>query len=144
SRQPSRRYNSGTQEYTHSSPKELYRQQYYEVIDLLVNEIDRRFDQETFSILQEMETLVIQSCNNKKPTPSSRFSSMYNDDFHQLSHQLEMLQDLVTTANKDFAERSLSALCRLKSYLRTTVTQQCLSHHRGPQSSRANRSVGSH
>uniref|UniRef100_A0A1X7SF00 Uncharacterized protein n=1 Tax=Amphimedon queenslandica TaxID=400682 RepID=A0A1X7SF00_AMPQE len=80
-RQPPRRYNSGTQEYTHPSPKELYRQPYYEVIDLLVNEIDRRFDQETFSILQEMETLVIQSCNNKKATPSSRFSSMYNDDF---------------------------------------------------------------
>ena len=176
SRQPPRRYNSGTQEYTHPSPKELYRQQYYEVIDLLVNEMDRRFDQETFSILQEMETLLIESCNGMKPTPSSRFSSIDNDDFDidRLSHQLEMLQDLVTTANEDFdmglkevtsidticeifnicsfakkmmsevhrllslyltipmtsatAERSLSALRRLKSYLRTTMTQQCLNH----------------
>ena len=53
-KQPPKWYNSGAQTHVYTSPKESFRQQYYEGIDLLVNEMDRRFDQKTFSILQEM------------------------------------------------------------------------------------------
>ena len=36
---------------------------YYEVMDTLTGEMARGFDQATFSLLQEMERIVIDSCN---------------------------------------------------------------------------------
>ena len=50
------------------------------MINLLVNEMDRRFDQKTLSILQEMEKLLVELCNGIKTHMSTEFTFMYQND----------------------------------------------------------------
>ena len=171
-----RRMDDGAPGHVYSSPQQYYRQQYYDVLDVLTSEMARRFDQATFSILQEMEHLLVSSCNGDALTFSSNFKEMYGSDLKMdaLTVQLSMLPDVVKTANKEHnmgikrvtvvssvcdlfntcrfpkimlgevdlllrmyltvpltsatAERSFSSLRRLKSYLRSTMTQKSLNH----------------
>lgn len=166
----------GASSHTYSSPEEYYRQQYYQVLDLLTQEMDRRFDQPTFLLLQEMERLLVDSSNGISVNPSSTFKELYASDLNmdKLMLQLAMLPDVIATANNDCqmrikrvttvqtvcelfntcqfpktmlaevdqllriyltvpltsatAERSFSTLRRLKSYLRSTMTQKRLNH----------------
>ena len=67
------RYDDGSINYNYTSPQEYYRRLYYEVLDLLVNELSRRFDQKTFDILEEFERLLLDSCNGTTVLPSSSF-----------------------------------------------------------------------
>ena len=96
------RYDDGSINYNYTSPQEYYRRLYYEVLDLLVNELSRRFDQKTFDILEEFERLLLDSCNGTTVLPSSSFKKMYQSDISmdRLSLQLPMLPDLVKTANE--------------------------------------------
>ena len=169
-----RRIDDGAPSHTFSSPEDYYRKQYYEVMDTLTEEMARRFDQATFLLLQEMERLLIDSCNGIRVTASSNFKEMYGSDLNvnTLTVQLSMLPDVVATANDEHqmgikrvttvstvcdmfntcqfpktmlgevdhllhlyltipltsatAERTFSTLCRLKSYLRSTMTQKGL------------------
>lgn len=158
------------------SAKALFRQQYYEVFDLLLSELKRRFDQPTFSVLQSIERIIIGSCNGIAVELPSAVQSMYAADLKMdnLRVQLSMLPDIVRTANTQnqmgirkvtsistvceifntckfpktmlcevnrllqiyltvpltsaTAERTFSTLRRLKSYLRSTMTQKRLNH----------------
>ena len=85
------------------SPEHYYPQQYYEVLDILTGEMARRFDQATFSLLNEMEQLLVDFCNGIDMTPSSSFKEMYGNDLKMdtLMIQLSMLPDVVTTANEE-------------------------------------------
>ena len=96
------RYDDGSINYNYTSPQEYYRRLYYEVFDLLVNELSRCFDQKTFDILEEFERLLLDSCNGTTVQPSSSFKKMYQSDISmdRLSLQLPMLPDLVKTANE--------------------------------------------
>ena len=171
-----KRFSDGTTVQQCTSIKEYFKQQYFEVIYLLIGEIKRRFDQPTFSIFQEIEKLIIDSCNGAMFEPSSDFKNMYATDINieNLLAQLPMMPDVVRTANKDnhmgihkitsvntvceifnackfpktmfsevdkllqmyltipltsaTAERTFSTLRRLKSYLRSTMTQKRLNH----------------
>ena len=141
-----------------------------------MGELNERFQQQSFSILQEMEDLLINSCNAVQMKPSAAFCTMYKDGLQmdRLTTQLSMLLDLLKTVNdqqqlgiqkvtsigtvnqlmnaNDFsktflsqldqllriylaipmtsatAERSFTTLRRLKSYLRSTMTQKRLNH----------------
>ena len=85
------------------SAKDHFRQQYYEIIDLLVSELKRRFNQPAFPILHEIERLIADSCNGSVVKPSSAFKKMYaaDLDIDQLVVQLAMLLDVVRTANTE-------------------------------------------
>lgn len=143
---------------------------------MILGELNERFQQQSFSILQEMEDLLIKSCNAVQMKPSAAFCTMYKDGLQmdRLTTQLSTLPDLLKTVNdqqrlgirkvtsigtvnqlmnaNDFsktflsqldqllriyltipmtsttAERSFSTLRRLKSYLRSTMTQKRLNH----------------
>uniref|UniRef100_A0A1X7TS41 Uncharacterized protein n=1 Tax=Amphimedon queenslandica TaxID=400682 RepID=A0A1X7TS41_AMPQE len=60
-----RRIDDWSKNHTFFSPKEFFRGQYFEVLDVLKGELIRRFDQPTFAILREMEKILIDSCNEK-------------------------------------------------------------------------------
>lgn len=66
----------------YASPSVYFRKQYFEVFDLLIAEMSRRFDQPVFTIMQEMEILLLQSCASEpvKPRPSTALQAMYKDD----------------------------------------------------------------
>ena len=69
------RIDSGAQSHCYTSPSDYFRQQYFEVIDTLICELARRFSQPSFSILEEMETVLIDSCNGKPVKTSKNFKS---------------------------------------------------------------------
>ena len=170
------RIDSGAQSHCYASPSEYFRQQYFEVIDTLICELARRFSQPSFSILEEMETVLIDSCNGKPVKTSENFKKFCDGDidFNRLTLQLSMLPDVLKVANEQYklgikkvtlvstlcevfnscdfaksmlsnvdqllqiylttpmtsatAERTFSTLRRVKSYLRSTMSQKRLNH----------------
>ena len=171
-----RRLDDGSPNHTFSSPESFFRHQYFQIFDLLTNELKRRFNQPSFEILKEIESLLVKSCNGITVQPSESFAAMYAKDLNldRLRIQLCMLPDLLRTANEEHelgvkkvtsigsivelfntcsysktmlrevsrllrifltvpmasatAEKSFSALRRLKNYLRTTMSQKRLNH----------------
>jgi len=125
-----RRLDDGASNHVYSSPKEYYRQQYYQVLDVLTEEMTRQFDQPTFTLLREMENLVIQSCNGISVIPSSSFKELYGSDMKMdsLMTQLSMLPDVVTTANKQEhmgIKRGQSKSVRRSIKISEKVNQNC-------------------
>ena len=55
------RYDDGSISYNYTSPQEYYQRLYFEIPDLLVNDLSHRFDQKTFDILEEFERLLLDS-----------------------------------------------------------------------------------
>ena len=158
------------------TPKEYFKQQYFEALDILINELRRRFQQGSLSVLHEIEQIIIKSCNGIVAKPSDEIIAKYKSDinFKKLLPQLAMMPELLKAANQEnstkikevtsigtvcdmmndtsigkvmfsevhqlirlyltvpmtsaTAERTFSALRRLKNYLRSTMTQERLNH----------------
>ena len=100
-----KRIDSGSQAHTFASPKELYRKLYFEVIDIVINELRKRFQHPSFAMLQHMESLMLTSINGGKVNPSESFCSMYSEDIDidKLKMQLSLLPDLLRTANNEMS-----------------------------------------
>lgn len=99
-----KRIDDGASSHTYSTPEEIYRHQYYKAIDLLTAEIQRRFDQPTFTLLQEIEKVLIDSCNGESVQLSSSFQKLCESDLEMdmLKILLLMLPDVILTANKEY------------------------------------------
>ncbi|XP_053395723.1 zinc finger MYM-type protein 1-like [Mercenaria mercenaria] len=158
----------------HATEKDLYRQKYYEALDLAVNCVQDRFDQPGYKSYRHLEDMVLKCVTND----SSYLEDMdfvvdfYKDDIDRLSlkSQLEslkvharnscdnvsnvtvsdvtklltnmkpasraMFSEIVTVlklilvmpATNATSERSFSALRRLKTYLRSNMTEKRLNH----------------
>ena len=62
-----RRPEVGSSEPEHpSSPKEYYKQIYYEALDLVINYIQSRFDQPGYAMYKNLETLLVTTTNGKE------------------------------------------------------------------------------
>ena len=114
------RKNDGAPNHQFQSPEDFFRKQYYEVLDLLISEITQRFNQPAFSVLQEMERMIIDSCNGKTHVMSSNFEVLYTDclDMSKLKSQLALLPDVLKTGNTDYKMgikkvTTLSTVCQL-------------------------------
>ena len=60
-----RRIDQDAPSHQYASPEEYFRQQYFEILDLLTSELTRRFDQPSLMVLQEMVDLLVDSCNGE-------------------------------------------------------------------------------
>ena len=102
-RRPPKRFNDGTEGFNPETPKEYFRHQYYEALDILIAELNRRFMRKNLMVLEEIEHLLINACNNIMNKPSEQLISMYksNIDFERLSIQLSMMPDLIKTVASD-------------------------------------------
>ena len=49
--------------YQHITPRDYYRQLYFEVLDILLSEIQQQLNQTSLSILSEMEDVIISASN---------------------------------------------------------------------------------
>jgi len=147
-------------------PADFYRVQYFKFLDVIINNINSRFDQPGMKMYSVMESVIIAAC--KKQTFAAEVEELCQtyDDFNKsrLIMQLAMLPDLcpaattvpeaiaqfrskslevrslfdqvqllielllVVPASSATAERSFSALRRLKTYLRATMSQERLNH----------------
>ena len=146
-----------------------YRRVYYEALDLIVNCITSRFQQEGYKIYSNLENLLLKSARKVDFQEELDFvCSFYKEDFNkeQLQLQLNILPSalsgdvennfhsilasyrklssakqllmaqisillhliLVMPATNAVSERSFSALRRVKTYLRSTVTEKRLNN----------------
>jgi hypothetical protein len=180
-RQPPRRPGTeGAVGHAFSTPESYFRKQYFEVLDLLANELKRHFQQKRGLPMAAMiETLLVTAANSTTidlELPEELQLYENDIDLNKLKTQLQMLPDFVQTRNvkipncipiksisnvrticdimneiniskemlsevlkllKIFytipvttssAERTFSALRRLKTYLRSTMSQPRLNH----------------
>ena len=99
-----------------TSVEEYYRKDFLEACDLLVVELDRRFDQVKMKPVIAVEKLLVQASNSLdfyKSLQVLQASCFCNNfDFFRLTHQLHMVNDLVKTALPDVCQvTSLQTLC---------------------------------
>ena len=77
----------------------MYRQQYFLVLDEVVNEINRRFDQENLNIVIDIEKLLLKCSNDKQADiciPDSLTTTYQKDiNFEQLKLQLQLIPGLI-------------------------------------------------
>ena len=176
-----KRLDDGSNPHVFSTPADYYRKMYFEVIDLLLQELSRRFDQASLAVPLAVEKMLLDAANwDGKGTfdVDKDAIQLYSEnvDMNKLVNQLKMLPDYITEIKKsvkDFAslkkvttirslgellsassfgsgmlsevdkllkiyltlpvstasaERSFSCLRRLKTYLRSTMTQQRLNN----------------
>ncbi|XP_062504525.1 uncharacterized protein LOC134181294 [Corticium candelabrum] len=68
----------------HETPKEHYRQCYYEALDLIINCIQSRFDQRGYTIYHSLETLLIKAAKQQELEDDLKtVCAFYKDDFDQ-------------------------------------------------------------
>lgn len=149
--------------------KTRLRKIFFEALDLLKNELESRFDQQSLKAVESLENVLFDACEGKVPTIEDlrRALGKYDGDFDidDLHTQLKMMKNLpgirlkscieladlfrsVSAVTKNIfnevtklltllltvpvsaatSERSFSALRRLKTYLRSTMTQKRLNH----------------
>lgn len=94
-RNVSRRIDHGSNDHTFLSTEEYFRQQYFEALDILICQLDQRFDQKDLKVLEEIEKLLIGCCNNAygDVNPSEELMELYQREinFQNLQVQLAML-----------------------------------------------------
>ena len=102
------------------SPKEYFRHLYFTFIEMMICQLKRRFDQPTFSILLEIESLIIGSCNGVEIQPSCTFRELYSGDLNldRLAIQLALLPDVVKTASAHYHQgvnkvTSINTVCEI-------------------------------
>ena len=95
------RLDDGVPGHCFSSPKAFHRQQYFEVLDLVCQELLRRFDQKSFSLLRDIEQLLLKAANGNNFVIKETISDIYAGDLdlERLELQLKMLPDLVKCSN---------------------------------------------
>lgn len=149
---PPQRFTGSAPAYVHASPSEYYRGEYYKVLDVVDVQIRERFEQEGMRMIRNLEQVLItgEIHNDVQKYPELKlenlklqlamFRSKYK--FHSSSDVVCILQGMcpevrglfdqvetlvrlliVTPVSSAEAERSFSGLRRLKTWLRSTMTQ---------------------
>ncbi len=166
-----KRLDDGSQPHRFASPEERYRHAYFEVLEQVCGEIERRFDQSDLSVVQKIESFLIESANGQHTLCPElhQILEKYHIDIDRLYIQIAMLADTINTAfggsiktvtnvrtiadalnqsnivrgilnevdklvqvyltypvTSATAERSFSSLRRIKTFLRSSMTAQCL------------------
>lgn len=157
----------------HATPKDMYRQVYFEAIDLAVSSIKDRFEQPGYKVYSNVEQLLLKACSGMDHEDEISFvCEFYGQDINkqELESQLKVLKTLymekaedrekpsvqvlkktlqsltpdqlsiidmvcrvfqlllIMPATNATSERSFSALRRIKTYLRSTMSQARLNH----------------
>lgn len=96
----------------HETPKDHYRQIYFEVFDVICNEISRQFDQKDFKLVSQMEQIILSAGNGEKVTIPEDITTTYANDLsmERLFTHLQMLQDII----KNYSELTGSQIKKLQ------------------------------
>ena len=89
----------GEPQHRFKSVEDMFRKEYFDVIDSTVGGIERRFMQLNFLLVRNIEALLLDSANGKPTTLSDDFVSLYTKDIdmEKLKLQLKFLPDAVKT-----------------------------------------------
>ena len=75
-----RRLDDGAPSHHPSTPKDLHRQKYFQVLDVVCEEIKRWFDQLNLKIVADMESLLLDSSNGMDRGVPKSIVDMYSGD----------------------------------------------------------------
>jgi hypothetical protein len=116
------------EESDHETPKEYFRQRYFEVLDVISNEISRRFDQGDFSLVAEIEQTILSAGNGQEVVIPEAVRTAYKDlNMTRLSTHLCMLPDII----KSYGETSGTPIKKI-----TNVRTVCQALNETPGSKR--------
>ena len=168
-----KKVNDGSAEFRFPNVEEYYKHHYFELMESLLGELARRFDQRGLNLATQFERIIIDSCNGTACEIPQEIMDLYarDLDIERLKRQLSMLPDLIKTTplggmlikkvttvhtvcdilntseviknmfsevhsflllfltlpvTSATAERTFSVLRRLKTYLRSTMSQERL------------------
>lgn len=95
-RKAPKRYDDGSNPHQYQTPKDRYRHAYFEVLDVIAGELERRFDQPDIKIMSDIEQLILRASNNEGFDISDTISKYLEQDINctRLKCQLSMLPDL--------------------------------------------------
>ena len=98
-----RRLNDGGDGHYFSSVHELYRKEYFKVINSLVGDIKKFFKMKNFIFVQKLDTLLLHSANGRQVTPSEDIIDMYERDINiqKLKLNLLLLLDAINSMHLD-------------------------------------------
>lgn len=103
------------------APKEYFRQQYFECLDLVIGELERRFHQKNSNTVRDIECLLLNGANGAEPCniPES-VTKLYSEDIaiDKLSVQLRLLPSLFVGKVKKVT--SIDTICQYLSEGTTT------------------------
>ena len=97
-----RRLDDGASPHRYETPKDRHCHMYFEVTELTSGEVEKRFIQKDLSIVNEIESTLIEFANGNKEKSISPELEMYlKDDFElaRLKIQLSMLPDAIKTSS---------------------------------------------
>ena len=99
-----------------SNPKEFYRQQYYEALDLIISSINDRFDQPGYRIYKELEDLLLKAVQKEDFEEClATVLSFYKSDF--IPDQLRLHLNILAS---NFPEKRTSvSVSDIKDYIQT-------------------------
>ena len=76
---------------------------YFEVLELVCGEVERRFDQTDFRTMQHLELLLVNAANGEVPIPDESLLKYLEGDINKdhLFVQLSMVADMIQSAFKE-------------------------------------------
>ena len=98
-----RRLDEGDQPHRYQEPKERYRHIYFEALEVVYGEVERRFDQSDFQVIQGLESLLLDAANGKNSQPDKFVLEYLENDIDQdrFIAQLPMVADMMKIAFQD-------------------------------------------
>ena len=89
-------FDDGVESHVYSTPKDLFRHHYFDVLNLIIGEITNRFDQPTFTFIQNVKKLFIDAANGHEVSIPPEIRKCYENDvdFDRFKQQLQSLPDL--------------------------------------------------
>lgn len=99
-RKAPRRYDHGQTPYRYSVPKDRHRHIYFEALEVVVGDVERRFEQSDLQLAQEIESLLLSAANGNLTEISDSVSKFIEGDIDKsrLLVQLPMVQDMIKTS----------------------------------------------
>ncbi|KAF0296816.1 hypothetical protein FJT64_018062 [Amphibalanus amphitrite] len=87
----------GGEVHADGDPRALYRRQYYELLDLLIGQLEERFDQPGFLVLQLVERLIESAAAGQASPVPAELRDLYGADLNlpRLETQLKLLTTIV-------------------------------------------------
>lgn len=163
SRKMPKRYDEGSDPYVFETPEKMFRQIFFEIIDLTVNSLKNRFQKDVMEHISEFEAFAVGKADAEETVKFygsdldkdklTLHRDMFLDVCKSKNEKVSNIQDVVNILGREnncylrellpefvkfvrifltipvtscTSERSFSALRRLKTFLRSTMTQKRL------------------
>ena len=97
-----RRIDDGASPHVFTDVEDLYRKEYFQAIDCVKGELQRRFHQDNFLLVRNIETILINSANGNPCSFPETFKTTFGNDIdmQKLSLQIQLLPDAIKCNNR--------------------------------------------